>query len=683
VGPMSRIAVAVALIGALAAPSGAAEPGAGGGAAPVVPGAPGRGEQVVTDAAVASGAAWRAGTDLHSAEQALRLTAQDTRSATAMIRSAAAAVGGIAVPGPATAGDAGSDDAEEAEDLGTYGALGAAGDLDGDGVPDALVWELDLTTWDDALRAVRGDDGTPLWDLVPAAHGTILHPALRDLDGDGADDLVRLDLTAYEVLVERCDEDGWSCEEYEAAFTWTAGPVSGRDLTPLWQVVRDGRVRESSTTTDETTSTTSEQVYEVEAGWVVPVLLESPSGPALLLDSISTSDLAHRRRAILPLVDESRSSRSSRSTHALEVRAADGTVLAAREVGPVTGRAYPSVLPGAAGEGDDVLLEELLRGDEDRRCTAVVLVDVACDGSETTYAHAATLLDGTTLQPIWSARVDDAAYGYVHPLGGDVDGDGVGDVVHRWVTPAVDGGDAGMTAIRSGGDGTELWRTDRYLAPVAAGDLDGDGLADVVSGWFEGEGDGEEAADVLVLRRQAGGDGRDLLTTRHRFAWTADRIEWGYGLVSPGDHDGDGAPDLVIGHIAYDVEEDADGMVRTAPAGSAAEIRSTRTDSVAWAVQGPGEGWLWPLADVDGDALPEYDWTRWVDAGIEVPLLDGATGSTRWALEIAAEWALLSDLGGGRLGLTVDVRDDAGRWSSLLSSLDGTDGRTVWTTRTR
>lgn len=143
---------------------------------------------------------------------------------------------------------------------------------------------------------------------------------------------------------------------------------------------------------------------------------------------------------------------------------------------------------------------------------------------------------------------------------GDADGDGYGDIVVEGLEPAALGGfgtrmqvfagsPAGPVAVASSSiDGGGEWNT--FGPPVAAGDIDADGFADLAipesPGWalgrpfpgsvrvFRGSAAGISAASEVVLSSPVD---RDL----------------GFGLVpdGPADFDGDGAADLVVDARAW------------------------------------------------------------------------------------------------------------------------------------
>ena len=151
--------------------------------------------------------------------------------------------------------------------------------------------------------------------------------------------------------------------------------------------------------------------------------------------------------------------------------------------------------------------------------------------------------DGSVVRS-WTGAATGVQLGAAVGGGHDIDGDGMPDVVAGApLTDTTERTDAGRVYAWSGVTGEELWnRTGadgiRLGSAVAlVGDLDADGLSEVLGGaWKHSESKGR----VVVF---AGADGGPLKT--HNGGAANDRF--GYAVAGIGDVDLDGVPDYAIG----------------------------------------------------------------------------------------------------------------------------------------
>jgi hypothetical protein len=183
--------------------------------------------------------------------------------------------------------------------------------------------------------------------------------------------------------------------------------------------------------------------------------------------------------------------------------------------------------------------------------------------------------------------------GYAIADAGDVNGDGVTDVVSG--APG-QGGDIGHAYVYSGANGRTLARLRGHrhgdmfgAAASSAGDVNGDGVPDLLIG---APGTGPAAGHAYVI------SGRTFRTIRvlsaHRRA-----DEFGDGVAHTADLNGDGVPDLIVGASGKN------------PGHGGAYVYSGRTGKVLFRIPGErgnaafGQFFVAGVGDVSGDGVPD------------------------------------------------------------------------------
>lgn len=248
--------------------------------------------------------------------------------------------------------------------------------------------------------------------------------------------------------------------------------------------------------------------------------------------------------------------------------------------------------------------------------------------------------------------------GQVVRSAGDVDGDGLADVIAGYRTGSNAAGTASGTArVWSGAEGTILWTfvggsaQEQFGRSVdGAGDVDGDGRDDLIVGAAGADTAGTDAGAARVY---SGATGALLFTFQGPFA----RARFGSAVAGLDDVDGDGRPDLAVSGQPDAGTPQPAGFVRVFSGASGALIREhvgpSALSRLGCAVADAG--------DVDGDGVGDLvagDWR------------DNTGGNNAGAVRVysGASGALLHSFFGtsvnGRLGTSVDGAgdvDDDGR----------------------
>ena len=322
--------------------------------------------------------------------------------------------------------------------------------------------------------------------------------------------------------------------------------------------------------------------------------------------------------------------------------------------GPLTSGAVPSMswTGGALYAGWDVG-----HGDFDGDGAADVLLGQGSSEDSVAYLVYA---DGA----VGDVTFGDGDYAGSATLGlGDVDGDGLDDWLISDPGADVVGWYAGSSAQRSGAQDADATITGttgslpgRYGHGLAHGDLDGDGVTDVVVG---GQGADDYAGAAWVFLNDLG----DVADADTAIAGSG-TIRLGHAVAVLPDVDGDGLDDLAVS-----APYDGPGTVSIYAGGSAWVTfeGGTAVDAFGWSIDG---------GDVDGDGSTDLvAGARFWESGRVGTYSQGATFTFRGPVsagthtETDADARVAADLGSSFAGTDVEVADvDGDGVDDLLAS---------------
>jgi hypothetical protein len=624
----------------------------------------------------------------------------------------------VAIAAPRTDGDgeavaaADEDETEFIPYSGSWAFAYPAGDLDGDGRGDVVTYHYDLETWTVSLEAARGDNGAVLWARDDDADGGLAWPLQEDLTGDGVADLLVFSLDILTDSFDECwqsdeDEDCWN-NPWEATFTWTVGLVSGRDGSTLWTRGLDGWIRESINGRDSSDPVAvgmdEEFSYEFagENVYVLPFFadLDGSGTPEVILNAMDVADRFTATDSFVhaPVARVGRWEGGWELVSATRASVIDGTGAQLHQVeqaGP--GRIsllWPLVHPDGTA---DVVWERAVYADTYQECVYADLagdleycpVDEYGDGG-----FEVEVLDGGSFEPRWAKTVE--AYGAVWPVDGDLDGDGHSDIV-IWTLNWESWED--RADLLSGATGDALWDGDvRIRGVLAAGPLDNVPGDDVVAVDYDWVYDEDSATYTMTVhfQRRNGVTGELLGQTSHT---ATDRpVDSGYDVemlyaTSGPDGSGDGALDLTVGKVVWQLREDEDDpdWFTFEFGDSSAVAESGATGEQLYAFADAGYRTLRMAGDFDGDGLTEavqvghdYDEGGATASFAPVRLVAGGAGPL-WSDATTGDYVFYTwGSGAGAAAYRhVDTLSEANQWSTLVTALDGGTGAGRWSLTSR
>jgi CSLREA domain-containing protein len=286
------------------------------------------------------------------------------------------------------------------------------------------------------------------------------------------------------------------------------------------------------------------------------------------------------------------------------------------------------------------------------------------EGRAYVYHGSATGLSTTA---DWTAESDQdsAHFGTSVATAGDVDGDGYDDVIVG--APYYDNGQTGegrATVYHGSATGlVPIWTAEGDqdgalfgASAGTAGDVNGDGYADVIVGAYQYDNGETDEGRAYVYHGSTSG----LSATP---AWTAegnqDSAYFGLSVATAGDVNGDGYSDVIVGAYRYDNGQTDEGRA-TVYHGSASGLST----SPAWTAEGDQDGAYFGLSaatagDVNGDGYADvivgarrYD-NGQTDEGRAFVYHGSATG-----LSTTADWIAESNQDSAYFGRSVATAGD-------------------------
>ena len=286
--------------------------------------------------------------------------------------------------------------------------------------------------------------------------------------------------------------------------------------------------------------------------------------------------------------------------------------------------------------GDNFGLSVSGAGDVNGDGMADLIVGVRLDDTNASNGGNARVFSGSDGNVMYNFYGDgvDHWFGLSVSEAGDVDGDGKADMIVGSRLDDTNGDTRGSARVLSGSDGSVLYNFDgvnagdRFGESVSgAGDVNGDGMADMIVGADLEDSNGDSSGRARVL---SGSDGSVL----YNFDGDSANDSFGNSVSGAGDVNGDGFADLIVGAVGDDNISRNGGSARVL-SGSDGSVLHTfdgdrPNDQFGFSVSGAG--------DVDGDGKADlivgarFSDFNGTNSGL-ARVLSGSDGSILYVLE--------------------------------------------------
>jgi outer membrane protein assembly factor BamB len=527
----------------------------------------------------------------------------------------------------------------------------SAGDLDGDGKQDVIVYRPPQATekgepTEGRIEGYRGLDGVQLWSRRIGGFWSF---AVAELSGDGVSEVVLLTLVPGPK-----DSSSYSLQR-------TITVLRGRDLAPVWSVSgeehADGRFA--------STNLAQAVVHAVRGAMVSFGTMPDADGDGGDELFLATLDEARATAwGVLPDGDVTQHTNLSQVT-ATVLRGADGE--------PIGQGTATSIRTGPCAEpesrcvsGDDFLVPVIAASPD---MSGDGLADLIALSYDELGGHLRSL-PAAGGDEHWSAPFPtESAY----LSGVELTGDGRADpMAYLWHH-------SGDLLAYDGAGGQRLWvRAASGSISYQAGDIDGDGGTDFIEphlpGWRRRPPPG-------LVFAWSGATGRDIWAKAYTYEPPAGTVAALFESLWIDDLDGDGKRDLLVVRLAFGESDELLDFTELALEG--------RDGTVLWTTQQMREFYETPspvFGDVDANGTRDLFVEREENGVRLVETVDGATLRPLWNAplpdaggpSILSSATFAADVGGDVLPeIVFDRFTSAGRWAGAAAP-----GRVLWTLET-